>query len=552
MGALAFSAPGPGGWDLDRSHYAGGTTPISIWLMEESCEAGMRRAFSEFGVPADTLQVRFVNGFMYTRLRPLVAPDRAATKVPPTPVLKLASRLHPAFRRRSKSAAKTLAERPWRRVIADWSATIRPALERANLGFQDADLAALDDAGLADHLEALLVHLRKTFEQHFYLHAFDLGPIGLLLYESKAWGLSTAEVVPALEGASPSTGEPARALGRIRAALAASGAARPASIDELRAVSPEVSEALDDYLRLRGSIMFSRYDLEGLTLNEAPSVLLATVLDGGLAGHSGAAESEAAAVGAALRARLPAEHRARFDSLLTEARAAMDLRDDNGPNTVEWPIGLLRRGLLEAGRRLAAGGRIADPAHLFELSRTEVDALVRSGMGPTAAALLARRTARLASAKETPPAQLGPVEPKPPLSALPVPLATMVGVVNAVIAEMGLDSSAPAGHGLTGVGVGTVAYRGRARLAATPEDAFNAMEPGDILVVRATSPAYNLVLSLAGAVVTADGGPLSHAAVLARELGIPAIVGAPAALDEIPDGAQIEVDPISARVTVLS
>ena len=99
--------------------------------------------------------------------------------------------------------------------------------------------------------------------------------------------------------------------------------------------------------------------------------------------------------------------------------------------------------------------------------------------------------------------------------------------------------------------MGTVSYRGRARLAATPEDALNALEPGDVLVVRATSPAYNLVLSLAGAVVTSDGGPLSHAAVLARELGIPAIVGAPAALDEIPDGAQIEVDPVAGRVTVL-
>ena len=47
-----------------------------------------------------------------------------------------------------------------------------------------------------------------------------------------------------------------------------------------------------------------------------------------------------------------------------------------------------------------------------------------------------------------------------------------------------------------------------------------------MLVVRATSPAFNAVLAIAGAVVTAEGGPLSHAAVLARELGIPAVVGA--------------------------
>ena len=67
--------------------------------------------------------------------------------------------------------------------------------------------------------------------------------------------------------------------------------------------------------------------------------------------------------------------------------------------------------------------------------------------------------------------------------------------------------------------------------------------------MRATSPAFNAVLSIAGAVVTGEGGPLSHAAVLARELGIPAVVGAPGALD-LPDGATIEVDPRLGSVRV--
>jgi rifampicin phosphotransferase len=72
-----------------------------------------------------------------------------------------------------------------------------------------------------------------------------------------------------------------------------------------------------------------------------------------------------------------------------------------------------------------------------------------------------------------------------------------------------------------------------------------------VLVVRATSPAFNAVLSIAGAVVTAEGGPLSHAAVLARELGIPAVVGASGALD-LQDGALVEVDPRVGAVRVLT
>src|SRR5215218_8660731 len=104
-----FAAPGPGMWNLDRSHFPGGTTPISQWWME-GCPTGMRRAFGEIGMPAETLDVRFVRGFMYTRLRPLIAPDRATTKLPPLLVLKLAVRLHPAMRSSAKVAERTLRE----------------------------------------------------------------------------------------------------------------------------------------------------------------------------------------------------------------------------------------------------------------------------------------------------------------------------------------------------------------------------------------------------------------------------------------------------------
>ena len=65
------------------------------------------------------------------------------------------------------------------------------------------------------------------------------------------------------------------------------------------------------------------------------------------------------------------------------------------------------------------------------------------------------------------------------------------------------------------------------------------------------TPAYNTILPLAGAVVTAEGGPLSHAAVLARELGIPAVVGVTGA-HTIPDGATIEVDPTAGEVRILT
>ena len=69
-------------------------------------------------------------------------------------------------------------------------------------------------------------------------------------------------------------------------------------------------------------------------------------------------------------------------------------------------------------------------------------------------------------------------------------------------------------------------------------------------MVPFTTPTNNVVLPLAGALVTAEGGPLSHAAVLARELGISAVVGAKGALD-LESGTTVRVDPANNTVVIL-
>jgi rifampicin phosphotransferase len=544
MTEAVLDPPAPGMWELDRSHYPGGTTPILQWLME-GCPAGMRRAFEEFGMPAETLDVRFVQGFMYTRLRPLISPDRVVTKLPPVAVLKLVVRLHPGMRRRAKQASRALALRPWRHVIAEWEHTIRPRLEQENAAWRNTDMSTLDDAALAGHLEELLAYCRTNFELHFYLHASDLGPTGLLLHDCQRWGIAPQEVIPALTGASPSTSAPALALSSLRRLIEAAGR-RPNSLDDVRAVSADAAAQLDEYLRRRGPMMISRYDIDGHTLEEEPDIVLTTILDG----SDVSAASDASAVATALRERVPAEERALFDERLTEARSAADLRDDNGPNTVEYPIGVLRHALLEAGRRLASRGRIKRAEHALELQPTEVGPLLRDLAGPSAEELSARAVRRRQVAELDPPARLGPVETPPPLEVLAPAHQVLVGAVMTVLVHLGMTSERRP-EPLTGFGVGTTSYRGRARVALDPEVALEEMEPGDILVTRFTTPAYNTVLAIAGAIVTAEGALLCHAAVMARELGIPAVVGAQGALREISDGDMIEVDPVAAVVRVL-
>jgi pyruvate, water dikinase len=81
-------------------------------------------------------------------------------------------------------------------------------------------------------------------------------------------------------------------------------------------------------------------------------------------------------------------------------------------------------------------------------------------------------------------------------------------------------------------------------------DGFDRFRAGDVLVCRTTSPAWTPLLARATAVVTEIGGILAHAAIVAREFGIPAVVAAPGAMTTLADGQPVVVDGSAGTVTV--
>jgi pyruvate,water dikinase len=103
---------------------------------------------------------------------------------------------------------------------------------------------------------------------------------------------------------------------------------------------------------------------------------------------------------------------------------------------------------------------------------------------------------------------------------------------------------------LRGLAVNTGVYEGPARLVGDGTD-FDRVRQGDVLVTRMTSPYFTVVLPLLGAIVTDRGGQLSHAAIVAREYGIPGVVGTREATRLIPDGARVRVDGTTGEVRLL-
>jgi len=94
---------------------------------------------------------------------------------------------------------------------------------------------------------------------------------------------------------------------------------------------------------------------------------------------------------------------------------------------------------------------------------------------------------------------------------------------------------------LKGVGASPGVIEGEVRVIQQPEETAK-MEEGKVLVVPFTNPLFTSALLKCSALITDEGGIMSHGAILARELGIPAVVGTKRATSLLKDGQVILVD----------
>jgi rifampicin phosphotransferase len=105
------------------------------------------------------------------------------------------------------------------------------------------------------------------------------------------------------------------------------------------------------------------------------------------------------------------------------------------------------------------------------------------------------------------------------------------------------------GNVLSGIGASAGRATAPARVLDGPAD-FGRMRSGDVLVASITTPAWTPLFAMASAVVTDIGGPLSHSSIVAREYGIPAVLGTGVATRRVPDGSTITVDGDAGTVTL--
>jgi phosphohistidine swiveling domain-containing protein len=190
--------------------------------------------------------------------------------------------------------------------------------------------------------------------------------------------------------------------------------------------------------------------------------------------------------------------------------------------------------------------------HALDAGLDELCALVTKSEGPTADELAARAQYRAThSAKDAPPLLGTPPPPPPDPSGLPPSVARLMHAIGFAMGSIFGSSELPhEEHLLRGLAASPGIYEGPARLVSGPSQ-FDRIVQGDVLVTTATTEAFNILLPLLGAIVTDSGGLLSHSAIVAREYGIPGVVGTREATDRIADGVRVRVDGASGEVTVL-
>jgi phosphoenolpyruvate synthase/pyruvate phosphate dikinase len=297
----------------------------------------------------------------------------------------------------------------------------------------------------------------------------------------------------------------------------------------------EFAARLQAHLKNFGYIVFQLDFAEPLPLDHPEMMLesLKMYLRGGGTNpyeRQQASEEKRIRTAETMLARLKGLKRWAFSKALNWGQSMAEVRED-----ALAEIGLaypkLRELLRELGHRLVEAGAIQEENDIFWLEKDEISACVARLENGQALESLTRQVEERKKFNQ----RVGQITPPP---MMPMKKRVMGMKVDTFIAQA---EDVQGSNILKGVPTSAGKVTAPARVLHGPED-FDQMRPGDVLVAGTTTPAWTPLFAMASAVVTDIGGPLSHGSIVAREYGIPAVMGTGVATRRVQSGQTITVD----------
>jgi pyruvate,water dikinase len=239
------------------------------------------------------------------------------------------------------------------------------------------------------------------------------------------------------------------------------------------------------------------------------------------------------------------EEQAAFDQMLGLCRRVFPFVEDHKFYCEHWFTSQFFGRIRSFGELLARFGVLAEAEDIFQLHHTEIDQALSDVMLAWAAGspplggvywqpIVAERKRMLAALRDwSPPPALGPVP-----SALNDPAVRMLWGVTQERIEAWLS---PASDEVRGIGASSGVVEGPARVLMDVNQ-IGEIRDGEILVCPVTAPSWAPVFGKIKAAVSDIGGSMSHAAIVAREYGMPAVVGTGDATKRIRTGQLVRVD----------
>ena len=523
-------------WERDDMHMPFALTPLAQDFITLAIGASFNPYYESFGAP-QRLHAAVWHGWAYFSFRPNVPEaEGSAAEARWTEVLR--SRIPGTLAYWTDEAMPTLAG------IYDLMTGI------------DADALARD--ALADGWLAAWAATLRAWVIHF---VSIMGPYQVLedLSDSYATAMGKgrdAEALSLIGGSHHELEDVEEGVERlaalaVEANLAGTLEAIAAEGDPTAAVPPrdlrvaigndQFATELEAFLARHGHLGQNHDDLRQASWAEAPRLLLGRVAAltrqpvPGVSEREARLAARAEELATAARAALAdrPDELARFDSTLEHARAIGYLTEGHNYWIDRMSQARLRALAMRVGARLVREGILGTADDVFFLHRDEVAEALRDGSSRID--LVAdRRAEHERNERLVPPYFVGKQPDRPPTGdRFDGPRVASI--------EANL---------LRGTGASAGVVRGPARVVVSQEE-FGSIVPGEIIVCPSSNPSWVPVFTIAGGLVTNTGGVLSHAAVVAREFGLPAVVGAGDATTRISTGRLVEIDGTAGTVRLL-